>query len=318
MMRCLVTGGTGFVGAWVVRALRERGYEVTAFDFAPNRAFLEEILGAADGAVRVLDGDVSDLPRLLHAARDAGAEHIVHLAGLLGSASDLNPLRTLRVNCEGTLNVFETALALGVARVVWASSSAVFGGRERPEDTLDNDALHAPDGLYGASKSFNEQLGAHYRRAHGLDQVALRFPVVYGYGRAHAATRGSGAGFAAELFDKPAAGQPGRLPNGDQAQDWLYVEDAARAVCLALEAPPVAASGLNIPGDRRTMREAVECVRALIPGADLEVTPGGTTRPGFDGASAEAAIGYRPQFRLEDGFRRTFELLRRERGLPPL
>jgi nucleoside-diphosphate-sugar epimerase len=130
-MNVLVTGGTGFLGAWVVRALRERGYAVTAFDFAPNRAHLEEVLGAPDDDLRVLDGDVSDLPRLLRAVREAEAERIVHLAGLLGSGSDANPLRTLRVNCEGTLNVFEAALAAGVGKVVWASSSAVFGSAAR-------------------------------------------------------------------------------------------------------------------------------------------------------------------------------------------
>src|SRR5207244_7563835 len=112
------------------------------------------------------------------------------------------PLRTLRVNCEGTLNVFEAALAVGAGKVVWASSSAVFGSAARREDRIDNDSFHAPQGLYGATKSFNEQLGAHYQRVYGLDNVGLRFPFVYGFGRALTVARGTGASFAAELLDK--------------------------------------------------------------------------------------------------------------------
>jgi nucleoside-diphosphate-sugar epimerase len=101
--------------------------------------------------------------------------------------------------------------------------------------------------------------------------------------------------------------------------DWLYVEDAARAVCLALEARPTESAGLNVAGDRRTMREAVECVRKLLPEADLEVTPGGGgRRPAFDGGGTEAAIGYRPEIPIEEGFRRTINGLRQQRGLAPM
>jgi nucleoside-diphosphate-sugar epimerase len=74
---------------------------------------------------------------------------------------------SLKVNCEGTINVFEAALALGVAKVVWASSVSVFGGAERGEARIANNAHHAPLRLYGAVKSMNESLGRHYKRQRG-------------------------------------------------------------------------------------------------------------------------------------------------------
>jgi nucleoside-diphosphate-sugar epimerase len=317
-MRYLVTGGTGFIGAYAVRALLEAGQQVTVFDLMPNRDFLEAVLGAPPGdAVRVLSGDVTDMPLVLRAMHEAQAQRVVHLAATLSISSEANPLRTLKVNCEGTINVFEAALALGVTKVVWASSVAVFGGSERDEESIANNAHHAPLGLYGAVKSMNESLARHYKRQRGLDNVGLRFTTVYGYGKALTIPRGTGVDYLTELLEKPAAGEPGVIHNGDDVPDWLYVEDVSRAITLAAEAPPCPEVGLTICGESRPMSEAVAYVRTLLPQADIRVTPGRQGgHPRYDPSTTEAAIGYSRQFPMEEGFRRTINIVRAKRGLP--
>lgn len=317
-MRYLVTGGTGFVGAHVVQDLHERGHEVTIFDVAPDRELLSDVLGGAvPPMIQVVHGDVTDLAQLVRVMKSARTERVVHLAALLGPPSNANPLRAIKVNVEGTANVFEAALAVDVGRVVWTSTTGVFAAPWTAGPPLPNDAPHTPVSVYGATKSLAEFLGGHYRRDRGLDNVALRLQQVYGFGKAKSLARGSAAGFLTELLDKPAVGEPGILTNGDDVPTWLYVEDAALAVRLAMDAPPSPVPALTICGDTRPMSEAVACVRRLLPDADLRVTSQGTPHVYYwDCSVTEAAIGYRPRFTMEEGFRATINAIRAHRGLP--
>jgi nucleoside-diphosphate-sugar epimerase len=319
-MHYLVTGGTGFIGAYVVRDLTRQGHEVLVFDLALNREYLQDVLAAeAWRRVQLVSGDVTDLPALLRTMQDAMPKRMVHLAATLGASSEVNPLRTLRVNCEGTINIFEAALTFNVEKVVWASSIAVFGppGR-RPPGEIANDAYQQPNDLYGACKAMNEQLGRHYRRR-GLDCTGVRFSMVYGYGKALTMARGTGADFLTELIDKPALGQPGVVPHGNEILDWLYVEDAARAVVLTSNALRNRSISLNICGERSTVQGVATRLKHLLPNAPLAVQPG--TWGGamhFEIATTEAEINYSPQFSLEEGLRRNINMLRTKHGLPTI
>lgn len=317
-MRYFITGGTGFIGAYLVRDLLEEGHEVTVYELAPQMEFLEEIVGNATSGVRVVHGDVTDMPALLHAMQEAGAERVIHLASLLSIASEENPLRAVRVNIEGTLHAFESALAVGAEKVIWASSIAAFGrGADKLDGALLNDAYHTPTNIYGAGKAFLERVADTYRRDRELNAVGLRFTVVYGYGKSLTVERGSGVRFLEELIEKPALGIPSVVPNGDDIQDLSYVEDAARAIVLASDATKQPATALTIPGEDIRIRDAAAIVRDLLPEVEIEVQASSPPRyiQGYDRVGTEKAIGFRPKVSLREGLSRTINLLRARHGL---
>ena len=314
-MNYLVTGGTGFIGAYVVRQLRDAGHRVTVYDVAPDHEFLRDLLSAEQMAgIEIVTGDITDLAALLRALKRSNAQRIIHLAALLGSKSNENPLRSLKVNCEGTLNVFEAALDRGVERVVWASSVGVFGAAsKRLPGPVSNEAVHTPTDLYGACKSLDERFSKHYRRVYDLDCVGLRYALVYGYGKARTVARGTGAGFMEELIDKPAMGQPSGVPAGEAILDFIHVEDAARATILASSVPSSIPVALNIGGFRASLREAVGMVKTVLPEADIVVEDGSWNGVdhNYDLSAAESAIDYVPAISLEQGLRENIAQIQR-------
>lgn len=312
----LVTGGTGFIGAYVARLLSQEGATVVAYDLAPDENAIQKVLAPDELArIAIVRGDVTDLPHLVHTIKEHRAEQIVHLAYLMTDAAQANAPLAIKINCEGTNDALEAARILGLRRVVWASSIAVFGPRSvGPEGIVANDAPYDPQTIYGACKSLNEVVAAHYSTAYGLDTIGLRFPTVYGAGR----MRGAGQ-FVSELIEKPAQGLPGHVPYGDYSTTWAYVEDVARAVVLACQAPPTKTRAFNLGGDVRPVREAAAWVQRLLPQADLTFLPGTRLLPSrFDATLAQQELGWQPQYSMEEGIRKTINYWRRQRGLAPV
>jgi nucleoside-diphosphate-sugar epimerase len=321
-MTYLITGGTGFIGAYVVRDLVQLGERVVCFDIDPNSRLLGSVIPSDRlKDVTILRGDVSEWSQLFHALREHRVDRVIHLASLLTASSEANFPQAMNVNCQGTNYVFEGASILGLEKVIWASSVSVFGPRSLgPDGIVLNDAPHDPQTVYGACKSYNEQMALHYLRKYDLDIIGLRFTLVYGYGKNETVARGTGVEYLGELIDKPALGQgPCVVPYGDDQMDWLYVEDVARAIVLASRAGKTRTKSFTVRGDLRPIREVFEYVRSLLPDADMTLLPGKYRQVWqYDGRVARDELGYTPKFTIEEGIKRNINLLRVGAGLPPV
>lgn len=278
--RVLVTGGTGVIGAWVVRAFVERGITPVVF----VRGTTDEIGRLINGDI--LDrlvwayGDLLDPLTLLRAVREHGAEQIVHLAG--AKPWQIEPpwvpeprtRQGLEQWLTATVNVLDVARLAGIPRVVFASSKAVYGeirGRHGPPtyEPLPEDYPGPPDLLYGIGKLAAEQVGFYYAEHCGLEFAALRFSSTYGpLKRGASAANPSGIIFAA------AAGQVVRVPADDERDDYVYNKDVAEGIVRAALADRLPHRTYNLGvGQGLTRVELAEAIQRALPSARFEITP---------------------------------------------
>jgi UDP-glucose 4-epimerase len=314
-MVCLVTGGTGFIGPRIVRDLVKAGDTVVVFDAVPQAQALRQTLTEQEQAgVKMVQADILDLAALLRACKEHRVETIVHMAYFKVLHAKANPLMATKVNCEGTGNVFEAARILGIRRVVWASSIAVFGPPERyGGQPIENDAPHCPDTFYGACKSFNEHQAAYYCDAYGLDILGLRYAVGYGPNKVGSTSYP----IIREVMEKPAVGESGRVPNGDSLLNWLHVDDAAAAAAYATTAPRTKTRVFTVAGETHSVKDVAECVREFLPTADIVLEPGKLVFAcHFDLRPMREELGYRNRLSFREGIRETINEVRRAHGLP--
>ena len=301
MPTTLVTGGLGYCGQHVVRALAERGDQVVSY----NRDFSE----AADAGVVAVQGELFDIPRLLETIRERGVERIVHTAAM--SHPDLSiefPVATFSANVDGTLHLFEAARLSGVRRIVSFSSETVYGHVDGP--VAESAALH-PTTLYGVTKVTVELMADVYNRLYEMDVISLRISEVYGPGnKMPTALR--------DMLIAAVRGEPFRMDAGaDHRFHFIHVDDVARAVLRALDCASPEHAVVNVNGGPQvSLREAADHVRAAVPGADIELGAGHwhLDRQGeWDTSRAERELGYRPAVALDDGIARYAEWLREHR-----
>lgn len=291
----LVTGAMGLVGHAVQAALEHAGRPVLAID---------RVAGTVAGC-EVLAGDVTAVHRLHALAKDTGGfAGILHCGAFSGPmvARD-DPSAMVAVNITGTANVLELARIHAVPRVVFCSSVSAYGNTpEGPSPVPEATPLH-PTTVYGASKAAGEALIDGYAAQYGLDGLSLRLGWVYGPRRTTDCT-------IREMLRHALAGQPFRLAFGaDQHRQYVHVDDVARALIRALDAPHPAQRAYNINGASCvTLGEIAAIVRRLVPGAVIDVGPGADPTDDrqhtFDLGAAARDLGFTPAITLEDGIRR--------------
>jgi len=320
-MTILVTGGTGFIGSRVTRDLVKKGENVVVFDWTPEKIMLERMIPAQDleKQVKVVQGDVTNFAHMLGVIKQNNIDTVIHCAALLLHDVNANPLLGVRVNCEGTVAVFEAARLLGLKKVVWISSGSVFGPPEAyAEEYIPNDALHIPQNLYGGTKSLDEQFANYYVERYNLDIVAIRLVLVYGAWQ----SRGRTANIIREMVANPATGKPGKIPAArENVLGWTYVDDAARAIVLASQGPRTKTRSFSVRGNIHSVGEIVDYVKSLLPQAsvstlDLEKSKSHLIMTcKYDMARIEEELGFKLQWSMKEGIKETINQIRREKGL---
>jgi UDP-glucose 4-epimerase len=323
-MAYLVTGGAGFIGSRVVRDLVRDGEQVVVYDWFPETDNLKRVLDKEEieASVKIVHGDVTDYSHLLCTIKGNNVGRIIHMAAMMLLEVNASPLRGVRVNCEGTVAVFEAARFLGLEKVVWPSSGSVYGPPERyNEEYIPNDAPHFPQNIYGAAKSFDEFVAGYYSDRYNMDITALRLVMVYGVGQ----KRGRTARIIRELICNPAIGKPGKVPAaGDNVLGWTYVDDAAAVIVLAARTSHPANKAYSVRGDIHTVQEIAGFVTELVPDADIKLLPLEKSASHtimtckYDMSLVEKELGYRPRWSMRQGIREVMDTVRRENGMSPL
>jgi len=323
-MAYMVTGGTGFIGSRVVRDLVREGERVVVYDWLPERHALERLLSNEDidSKVKIVHGDVTNFALLLRTLKENSVDRIIHMAALLLHDVNADPLLGVKVNCEGTVGVFEAARLLNIKKVVWPSSGSVYGPPEMyPQEYIPNDAPHYPQNLYGATKSFDEMIAAYYVDKYGMDITGLRFVMVYGAGQ----SRGRTAAIIREMVYNPALGKPGRVPAAaDNVLGWTYIEDAVRATLIASKASRPKTKTYSVRGEIRTVKEIADYVKELFPGAEITLLPLARSASHtimtckYDTSAIEKELGFYAKWTAKEAIRETANMVRQEHGLPPV
>lgn len=306
-MKVLVTGGAGFVGSHLVRALLERGDEVRVLDnfSTGNRANLAGL----DEDVEVVEGELRSYERVHTATR--GVELVFHQGALPSVPRSIqDPLTTGAVNVEGTLNVLLAARDEGVRRVVFASSSSVYGN----SGDLPRVETASPDPVspYAVAKLAAERYCVSFSRIYPLEAVALRYFNVFGERQD---PRSQYAAVVPKFIALAHADQP--LPvngDGNQSRDFTYVANVVAANLLASGAEGVSGSVFNIAtGSGTTLNELVDAIAEVV-GRPLvrehhPPSPGDVRHSWADIGAARERLGYDPQVGVLEGLRRTAEHL---------
>lgn len=302
----LVTGGAGFIGSHLTEALIKAGFRVRVLDdLSTGRR--ENLAVCPPDRLEFWPGSIADHDLLIRAV--AGVGLIFHLAAMVAVPESVdNPRRCLELNDLAVFNLYEAAAAAGVGRVVYSSSSAVYGDRPAPHH---EDLCPRPDTPYAMHKLLGEHYGLYFHQHRNLESVYLRYFNVYGprqlpdspysgvislfldrLGRAEAAT----------IFD-----------DGRQSRDFVYVADVVRANLAAAFRPGVSGQAFNIGSGRLTaIIDLYRCVAELTGRPDL--TPrfappraGDIKHSSGPVSKAAGLLDFQAETSLDDGLNRTWQ-----------
>ena len=324
----LVTGAAGFIGAAVVQRLLERGERVVGldnlnpyYDPALKRARLERLEAAAQpGQFHFAQLDVADAGALAALVAAEATDRVIHLAAQAGVRYSIeNPGVYIQSNLVGFGAVLEACRHQGVAHLVYASSSSVYGGN-RQMPFSEQHAVNHPVSLYAATKKANELMAHTYSHLYGLPATGLRFFTVYGpWGRPDMAPM---------LFARAIlAGEPIQVFNqGRMQRDFTYIDDIAEGVIRCLDKPasadprfdplhpdPATAAvphrlfniGNSQPIELLRFIEVLEQALGREAIRDLQpMQPGDVPATAADTSALEAWVGFRPTTPIETGVER--------------
>lgn len=301
-MKVLITGAAGFLGAALANHLLELGHEVRGLDDLSTGK--EDAL---DEGVLFTRGNVMDRPKLWTLLQDVDC--VFHLAARVSvQESILYPREYNETNVGGTVSVMEAMRDVGVKRVVFTSSGAVYGAQT--QQPLSEDLRPRPDSPYAVSKLSGEYYVRTIGQLWGIETVSLRIFNAYGPGQHLPASHPP----VIPNYLKQATGQ-GTLVihnSGEQTRDFVYVADVVRAITAAATASEVNGQIINVgSGTAVTVRELANLVLEITEnGSEVVHNPkseGGVKRMRADISRARDLLDYEPQVSLPEGLKRTLQ-----------
>ncbi|GAC1566043.1 MAG: SDR family oxidoreductase [Ktedonobacteraceae bacterium] len=295
----LVTGGAGFIGSHIAEALLKRGESVRVFDNLATGSSTN--LDALKGRAEVIHGDLRDVEALQAAM--CGVEVVFHQGALASVPRSIaDPVASLETNINGTQNVLLSARDNGVRRVVYASSSSVYG--DTPVLPKHEDMPTKPMSPYAVQKLSGELLCGVFTRIYGLDTVALRYFNVFGPRQDPASE------YAAVIPRFLTALIEGKRPvvfgDGEQTRDFTYIANVVQANLLAATSHDAVGRAMNIGCNERVslntvLRIAGELLGIQVEADYREARPGDVRDSLADISLAQRLLGYAPTVSFREG-----------------
>jgi len=308
----LVTGGAGFIGSNIAREVLARGNKVRILDNFSTGHWSN--LADIRNEIEIVEGDI----RSYHIVRNAmeGVEVVFHQGALPSVPRSIaDPITTNEVNVTGTLNILHAALDAGCRRVLFASSSSIYG--DAPESVKNEDLRVRPLSPYAVSKLAGEKYMHVFHHIYGLETVALRYFNVFG------PYQDPDSPYSAVIPLFISAFMEGRKPmiNGDgqQSRDFTYIANVVHANLLAADTEAASGMMMNIAcGDSITVNHLAEEIGRLTGRIDIEpsygsVRPGDVKHSRADITIARNLLGYEPVVSFEEGLENTISFMRKRR-----
>jgi nucleoside-diphosphate-sugar epimerase len=309
MERVLVTGGAGFIGSNIVVELLDKGFDVRVLDNLSTGS--SGNLSGLKG-VEVINGDIRDMETVRKAV--SGVDYILHQAALPSvSRSVENPLESNECNVAGSLNVLDAARKGDVKRIVYASSSSVYGDAKELPKREDMELM--PLSPYAVTKIAVEHYFSVFSKVYGMRSIGLRYFNVYG------PRQNPESEYAAVIPRFIKAALSGQRPviygDGEQTRDFTYVKDAVNANLLAMKAQGVDHEVFNVgTGKSITVNELLRKISSIsgkVVEADHTDPREGDIRDSLaDISKAGRILGYKPGYDMESGLKETIEWFRRD------
>lgn len=322
-MAILITGA-GLVGSQIARIEYERGEKPILLARHPKKKAIEEIV--VSSTLRVVQGDILSMGKFLRLIKDEGIDKIIHTAAnpMLTAGAQEKPLAAIKVNIMGTANVLEAARITGVKRVVFTSSSVLYGFMKPGEPGADfytEAFLPKPTSIYAATKLACENLGLVYADTYGLDFVAVRLAAVFG---PWIGPGGGGPSMAVrDIIERSFRGEVCKIYLG--TREYVYSKDAAQGAVLACHKEGLRHRVFNIGmGEKVSTEEFVQALKNIIPNAKLEVERTTKTAPGFANEQkptpmsaklSKEELGYKPKYNMEKAIQDYVEWLSNRKRL---
>ena len=302
-MKVVVTGGAGFIGSHLVDGLLDKGAEVTVLDNLSTGSLgnLDQVIGD----IRFVEDDIRDLDAVKRAV--AGADTVFHEAALGSIPRSIeDPATSNDVNVNGTLNVLVASRDAGVRRVVFASSSSVYG--DTPTLPKHEEMPTVPTSPYGVTKLAGEMYFRAFAGVYGLETVCLRYFNVFG---PRQEPNSMYAAVIPKFVKKLLAGEsPTVFGDGEQSRDFTFVSNVVDANLLAMNSTTGIGEVFNIAAGAPVTLIALAEQMQLITETDIPLlyagARSGDIRHSFgDITRARSVLGFEPRVRLEEGLRQT-------------